>query len=509
MDNVDERGSAVILEIQGLSAANVRVLLSARDDLLASNRDIADRSGLSEGEVFNLLAGSRLARHRASVDAVIFALRQVAEEKRQVGVLSAIVVSRILKRLETIPLRGQLAQPTRASRGSRRSRRSAATSPGTVVPPEVIRQRIVSVDGLPRQLSTVIRDQLKRDHFAIAFFGPPQCGITSMLQLVASEARKKDFDCSLVGLHLLAPTGATSNKPDASGNDGRESQKVSDFLSGQLAAKWGFKEGLPRGGSFVDWLDDALEIAEHRSRLAVIDSLTSLDDADIVVVLRLIRAAVETHSQEGTIPVSWCVGLSYLSKQEWDVVSEVSRTREFSPPIEVGWLSFEAVKKLLLEAGGQSLVDRHASTLFRQYGGQPYLTHLAAVELASHGDPENIFERALAGEGRFGHHVNAVRRLTMLGEKAAPGDQLASFFQDERYEPEDPGAWGTDVLRYFANAHILVKGDRASTFTRSGSGRDIPKAMNPAIASEFYWKLIGPLVYEPRGSSNRARRGHR
>ena len=304
------------------------------------------------------------------------------------------------------------------TRTVRRSRRSSITSPGTVVSPDLIRQRTVSVDGLPRQLSTVIREQLKRDYFAIAFFGPPQCGITSMLQLVTSEARKKDFECSMVGLHLLAPTRATSNKPEASGNLGRESQKVSDFLSGQLAAKWGFKEGLPRGGSFVDWLHDALEIAPHRSRLAVIDSLTSLEDADIVVVLRLIRSAVETHSQEGTIPVSWCVGLSYISKQEWDVVSEVSRTREFSPPIEVGWLNLDEAKMLLLETGGQSLVDQHASTLFRQYGGQPYLTHLAAVELASGGDPQNVFERALAGEGRFGHRVNAVRRLIMPDEGA-------------------------------------------------------------------------------------------
>ena len=239
------------------------------------------------------------------------------------------------------------------TRTVRRSRRSSITSPGTVVSPDLIRQRTVSVDGLPRQLSTVIREQLKRDYFAIAFFGPPQCGITSMLQLVTSEARKK---ISSVRWWACICWLRPEQRPTSLKHPAILVERVRrfpTFCQDNSRQSGGSRRGFHEvEASSIG--PTCLEIAPHRSRLVVIDSLTSLEDADIVVVLRLIGSAVETYSQEGTIPASWCVGLPDISKQEWDVVSEVSRTREFSPHIEVGWLNLDEAKMLLLEQEGRA-----------------------------------------------------------------------------------------------------------------------------------------------------------
>jgi len=198
----------------------------------------------------------------------------------------------------------------------------------------------------------------------------------------------------------------------------------------------------------------------HRIRwlFLFLDNVTSLPERVSVHLFRMIRILHNERAMH-TTPVSFAIAYSFRSLPFFSYLIESSTFAIFHPIIDVGWFN-EGEVHTLLSSLDERLVP-HCETLFHHYGGQPFLTHIAATRILEDAlSPDQVFSEAFAGKDQFRYHVRGVEKV--LNEQSDTGLQrvLNVILQGEQVGADIPHR----PVEYLLRTHLLNEVDEQLTF---------------------------------------------
>lgn len=292
---------------------------------------------------------------------------------------------------------------------------------------------------------------LERIPFTMCVAGPPDAGKTTVLSALAGKARTQGMKVSFVDCKsaLKSALADLSSQGFSGDHPARESILATGIVRAAYAG-WGLPEpdsaviGLPGVASELCTalrIPSALAECTHQQRdplarnLLVLDGITDLahDHAAYAAdILRMIRYLHNARATDG-LDLSLAVSFSWISEWFYSHVQESSALVIFHPVIDLGWFSRHEVSELLDRLTGSS---EHLEALYRQYGGAPLITHIAAARIAEHDvNPEDVFSEAVDGRGQFALPVCEVRRLLREASEGARG-VLHALLDGEELAPK-------------------------------------------------------------------------
>ncbi len=308
--------------------------------------------------------------------------------------------------------------------------------------------------------------------FTLVVEGPIDSGKTTLLRILADEAQRKKipvsaFDCSVA---------ATSQN---SGHGLAESESLFfHLLANQLGHDLSV-DAAPDAGStlpvssFMTYLDRLQRGAiREKSPLLILDNVTALDYRVALAIIGIVKHYTSKYEHVSNRScINFALGLSVSNPEAYRTIvcAEINETTRVS----CGWFDFTQVRSLLKQVGDDRLLP-YQKILWEQYGGQPFLTHVAATELMKDGTaPDTVYQTALRGEGRFGRH---------MGELIASLEKDARLFFKILEYPEKIWSPTDEGIRYLLDAHLVTKTETVDTRCR-------------LEAASLYYKEAGLKLY--------------
>jgi hypothetical protein len=267
------------------------------------------------------------------------------------------------------------------------------------------------VDPQPKVLESArpLRDQiahfLHSKLFSASVFGPPQCGVTSLLFRFIDQAERANmttalFDCKKVIDHIEPkPTDEALGR-------------FTSYLGSSIAQFWGkTPPQIVSSSDFLDWIQDSF--GDGTVRLLVIDNLSSLRELAMPFldfVIRPIKALRGTSK----VLLNFAFG---IHPEDMKNFSEFRLSPILGTQIDLTWFTKEQTSKLT-DVFGQ---HKHAKDIFERFGGQPFLTHIAIAymrQAKTNRRPEGpsltipkIHSLAKESAGTFAQHFNVIKDL--------------------------------------------------------------------------------------------------
>jgi transcriptional regulator with XRE-family HTH domain len=204
--------------------------------------------------------------------------------------------------------------------------------------------------------------------FTMLVRGPVQCGKSSLLKRLEHKAQEiaiesVSFDPQQVNQQADFDTAAVQE------------------LYKSIKSKWGLEPFSTHGGvpnntyDLLNWLVRVLP-PPNKPRLLILDDLVGLGtEATDRWISNFVRGL---DGLRETLQISVAVGLTYQFDAAFQqMLIRISSIVHWAPLVDVGWLSRERVDELVRTAaeGSSEIGD-----LFELLAGQPYLTHVAAVD---------------------------------------------------------------------------------------------------------------------------------
>jgi transcriptional regulator with XRE-family HTH domain len=308
---------------------------------------------------------------------------------------------------------------------------ASSSQPGLLIEPE-------DPNYFEKTTDNLILKALEKTPFLMRVRGPVQSGKTSLLAQVANRAQEK-------GIETLwfdpDPTGMID--PNSPNWTEEANEVTSRSLCELLQFEWGLPaphddpNSVPR---LALWLRSSLGNRERRLRLLIIDDLGSLGASAAYQWLKKLILPVGQNRLK--LNLSIAIGLSNPWGPDFHNLLDVSSSPVFFPVPDVGWL--EKIEPDSHSDGPSASVweeclDR-IGPIFMNLGGQPYLTHAAAVD----GDFRQIVEswdgRELGGEAAsrlkatpyYRRHLQRIKRA-IIGPTVVPSksaERLIAKFAD-------------------------------------------------------------------------------
>lgn len=382
-----KRFPSVIFEAE--QRAGLRSLIKV---LGFTQQDLCLQIGIAQSWISNLLRGVTPVRDLQKVGVLVNELRQTLKQRLYRGqrTSSEVVANRLLD--------GILAKIGV-------DYRSPLTEPLGSIP-------VDAKNYLHRPEETAIRRVLNHDagnyRFSLVVTGPPDSGKFSLVNLLGDVAYLEGVDVNSIDFRIFA---------ESSVDEKTEESLVVDYMVKSLAAT-GLHSAVPASDdikTFSDisiWYGRAIQQARPGDkRLFLFTGLDSLRHEGVkarflylLENLRFWQSTLEAGSAFVTVVTPETLALHRVIEGTG------------SMPIQVGWFDLEQVKKLtaVLEIPN---AEQLSNELFESYGGQPALTHVAAMLIRDNPEltSDRIYQMALAGEGQFWGHVDRIRRLIHWG----------------------------------------------------------------------------------------------
>lgn len=321
---------------------------------------------------------------------------------------------------------------------------SFLSAPGRMVPVEAGN----CIERFEMQLNSPFKENRRSLTMAVA--GPPLSGKTSLLLQLASKAAHKLVDVTMFNC--------------------RQPDFVNSLASSIVANMGSIDKPLPENlnqTTFPYWLVKELKGRAARSYLLILDNVADLN-AEEARKLFSITYDLDALRALGKLPSNFgvCFSYSYESLKGYQEFSRFRRENRFNPlistinnhprifqpeelpeafsapehPVAVPMFEPTQVKQLLEKVAGNE-ASQFTDEIFLQYGGHPYLTHLAAAELAygriDRNAVEEIFRSAVKGEGQFVDYAETVEKALEPEERKrfrevcdAPGNAVDHEFQN-------------------------------------------------------------------------------
>jgi AAA-like domain len=300
--------------------------------------------------------------------------------------------------------------------------------------------------------------------FTMGVEGPIHSGKTSLLGRFAAAARDRNIEVVSFDCKLAAPP-PTWDETDADRK--RRSRKDSHFqdalipltrlMAEQISAAWGFRNpGRAQGiANFTNWLSESLTSAPDRARLLIVDDISALEYEVSVKLLQMMRSMHNDRSS-GIMPLNLALGFSFVvdrSSYYW----ARSSTLFCEPLVHVEWFEPDDVATLLARLNVS--LSASATKFVQASGGQPFLTHLAAVNTPP--DPDmheglNDDQVVIAGLKKLApNHCDMVRRILTQG-KPEPPYPLLDLFLDVCGDGHNTGHPIPDTpLDFLKRSHLI------------------------------------------------------
>jgi len=360
-------------------------LETARRDLNLSQADLSEMAGMSQGAISNCLQGKPV---------------RVDSLQRLLSAFAAAVASAEEQGMS--PERA--ADLKKSIEAARRSMDGSSESVGYLARPG---------GPMPEEATNRIRrteDQqflagLADAPFTAAVTGPPECGKSTLLQILAAEARRAgfavaDFDATLVTL------------TDAGANDAELCTAFFRELAEEVGSTVGERPETNGRWTHFDLFRFLKGIRQHRPvppLLIVVDHVIRIPRAleELIQVCRSLDAH-RTRTQ-----VSWAIEISDFRGS--DALGDVSSLAP-SPHATLTFFTEKQVRELANLYNFRD--DEQVEELWDWFSGQPFLTHAALTRwrdspLSVKSEAEKpwnlVVEEIESADSEFGRHLSRLR----------------------------------------------------------------------------------------------------
>lgn len=422
---------------------DVRIFKRLLELLELTQKEFAGRARLTEAWVSHMVAGNRQSAELSTIRKVADTFQKVAEGRARSRDIDEVELEEALNAIESFrtPSETGAVGPF-------------FSDPGGPVPLEAKNY----VDPLPRVFESArpLRDQighfLQTKLFSASIFGPPQCGVTSLLLRFMDQAERAGmttalFDCKKI-VDYIEPRGTDQ----ALG-------MFTNYLGTSLAQFWGkAAPQITSSSDFLDWIQD--EFVDGTVRLLVIDNLSSLRDLAMPFLNFVVRPMKSLRGASKVL-VNFAFG---IHPEDLKCFSEFRLSPILGTQIDLTWFSEEQTRKLA-QVFNES---RHADELYHRFGGQPFLTHVAIAYMRQARDKGSsatpitvprIHKLAKKPEGTFAQHFNVIKDLLIArqGETKIEDRCLDSLLTICQRKPSVDGLHFPDleIAEFLAEAGLV------------------------------------------------------
>jgi transcriptional regulator with XRE-family HTH domain len=307
--------------------------------------------------------------------------------------------------------------------------------------------------------------------FTAAVTGPPESGKSTLLGLLAAEARRRGFAVAELDAMMILPPG----KEEASDEDG----DLSDVFFRELAEEVGRTLGeRPEERQRWTRFDLLRFLKDTRLRRPAPPLLIVVDHASRIELAleELVQVCRTLDAHRGRTQMSWAIEASDLpGNHRLGVLSRLAP----SPLVELGWLTPDQLKEMakLYGVDDRSRLDE----LWSWFLGQPFMTHAALTrfrDLSSvMGDEASWLQVREELEG--GGDIELSKHLKRLRARIRASSILKAEY------PQVIGDWNSRI--------------RSATFLESAKqfGIVVPTATEASEGQEavvkFYWHHLRTL----------------
>jgi transcriptional regulator with XRE-family HTH domain len=312
--------------------------------------------------------------------------------------------------------------------------------PGRVVPAS-------AENYVRRSVDKVIDECLESGNLSMFVVGPFQAGKTSLLLRLRDEAKRRGFETAYFSCKSLAKPRFFSDSAsvfrlraeqvDKGTEGGKEIETFFRSLKDKLTNEWELSPSPQLDeADFPTWAEKLLKFGPDQQALVVLDDLGYLSpllrhriSSDIRIVkntnsfVSFARGLVEVCpiSLEGKREVGKLQPTVLISSMSPTTsISSLSpslSTSSFSPDKQhlaidnADWWFSEDQLKTLFRCLNVHLSDEHFASIYEQYGGQPFFSHLVAVNTDSHvkSDFKDHLKQLELQWSAFEQHKNLIR----------------------------------------------------------------------------------------------------
>jgi|GEM_PF-3055826 len=295
-----------------------------------------------------------------------------------------------------------------------------------------------------REHDKLILETIGRLSFTMLVRGPSQCGKTTVLSLLERTALAAGIETARFDPQPpRSDASPVKYDTDTNADDADSALAASELLQ----AAWGLKR--PRRGpintipKLFNWMLEELAPTASKPRLLILDDLATLGKAAAERWLSLfVRGMANQHATHG-VNISVAVGLTHHFGASFERrLMQISSVVHWWPILELEWFSLEEVVELLNDLRSTGSTDLNhesdARELFVMFKGQPYLTHVAAVDKIFRDrvrqwimKPSPDHARAIRQFLWYRRHLSAIR-LALCGPSYEPDTEalrlIAAFY---------------------------------------------------------------------------------
>lgn len=379
-------------------SADLRARLETTRRILGlSQVELSNMAGISQGNVSNCLQGRnvRIDSIRRLLSAFASAVAGAGEH----GVSS-----------------DQARELQRAVEAARRSiHDNVDTQPYLARPGAPMPEN--AANRMERQEDRALLQALDDAPFTAAVVGPPECGKSTLLGLLAAEAQRRGFTIVEFDTRLVFPE--RDRHPEGSARKNEEEadpdQQIARFF-GELAEEVALALGVDLPETIEDRLDFSRFLKRVRLRRPAPPLLIIVDHASVVDValddLAQVCRALDAH--KGRTQMSWAIEASaYSEHRRLAVLSRLVP----SPLVTLRWFDEDGVRTLAGAYGIDQALPL-VQDIWTWFEGQPYLSHNAISRTSELGglkkiDHQQAWQEVAAEvkhcrEG-FGQHINRLK----------------------------------------------------------------------------------------------------
>lgn len=385
-----DRGSDRNFRLQEDQRGGLKHLLR---ELGIKQEGLAETIGISQSWVSNLLSGTTPQRDRKAMEALVGEVRRTVERRNLQGLLTDEKAQGRYTFLDGILDQSGL------------NFRKPIAQPMGYMP-------VDAANYIPRpDEERALRYMLDRDArhytFNLLVSGPPDSGKSTIIGYLQNMAGHDKVQVAQVHHNELI-------KEEERADPEREEKALLNLTAKTMAGAWDLPQ--PSTGEISHYVqlshylrESMAKVDPHKRRLLVIDNLEGLRSA--ALQRKFLAVVDDMFEKMGMMyPAKFAVVLGITPNSQ--ALQDYLDYEKHGSRIEVSWFNQQQVRDLTSAVGGERLV-RYSGQLYEQYGGQPFLTHLAATQLADDGrlGSEQVYQQALESPQPFNWHTRSIRKL--------------------------------------------------------------------------------------------------